>query len=187
MEEENWLAEPRPDPVAQESWIALEYAWLLVPLLILTLVGLSYYRAHCRRRAFHQLPADRREILFKALLFVIHNGAIEKGQIARGPHRKPANVLGELLTLNAHTVDEGLRRLIERGHLAGVCGSSAWRLTTHIESTPKGCLFHEEHFGSAGGVLDLAAFGLTILSSRAPDFPTPPKGILILPSSEEKR
>lgn len=161
--------------------------WLLAPLLVVAAVWVSHRRARAARRAFHTLEPSNRELLVKGVLFVVHNGAIEKGQTARGYVRKPAQVLADLLTLEVRLVDEALRRLIEHGYLNGVRGGTAWHLTTHIETTPKGRRFHEEHFGDAGGVLDLSPLGLVVLSGEAPAFPSLREvpDMLVLPRTED--
>ncbi|GAB3248234.1 hypothetical protein [Kineosporia babensis] len=192
MADENWADEPRLSTaaIAEEAWFVMEFAVLalvLVAALIAAAGWLAYRPVRGGRRAFHLLPPAERELVVKALLFVVHNGAIEKGQAGRGYVRKPARVLADLLALNVHTVDEALRKLVEHGYLGGVTGRSAWSLTTHIETTPKGRSFHLEHFGASGGVFALEPLGLVILSSESPRFPSlpPTPDILVLPRAED--
>ncbi len=167
---------PGPDSIAS----AFGY-W--VPLLLASIGWLSYRRVRNARRAYWALAPSERELVVKALLFVVHNGAIEKGQHAPGYARKPALVLADLLDLNRHTVDEGLRRLIEHGYLGGSRGASAWTLTTHIELTAKGHSFYDRHFGRTGGVYDLRrgapSSSVPLLPNpvrREPDHAAPGKG-----------
>jgi hypothetical protein len=178
MEGADWFGDPGPDSIAS----AVGY-W--IPLLLASLGWLSYRRVRNARRAYWSLPPTERELVVKALLFVVHNGAIEKGQTAPGYARKPALVLADLLDLNRHTVDEGLRRLIEHGYLGGSRGSSVWTLTTHIELTTKGRSFYERHFGKSGGVYDLAPWGTVILSAPAPE-PTSSPTLIRLPREKDK-
>jgi hypothetical protein len=176
MEGADWFGDPGPDSVAS----VFGY-W--VPALIAGLSWLSYRRVRNARRAYWSLPPSERELVVKALLFVVHNGAIEKGQSAPGYVRKPALVLADLLDLNRHTVDEGLRRLIQHGYLGGNRGTSVWTLTTHVELTTKGRAFYDRHFGRTGGVYDLAPWGTVILSAPAPE-PSSVRNLVAL--SQEK-
>jgi len=171
MEGADWFTDPGPGSIAAaaRSWVPLLLVW----------IGLLHYRRVRRaRRAYWSLPASERELVVKAMLFVVHHGAIEKAQSAPGYARKPALVLADLLDLNRHTVDEGLRRLIEHGFLGGSRGASVWTLTTHIELTPIGRSFCERQFGSGSGY-DLAPWGTLIRKAPAAG-PAPSRGLILL-------
>lgn len=177
MEGADWIGDSGPGSVA-----SVARYW--VPLLVVWIAWVNYRRVRNARLAYWTLLPTERELVVKALLFVIHNGAIEKGQSAPGYTRKPALVLSDLLDLNRHTVDEGLRRLIEHGYLGGSRGSSVWTLTTHVELTSKGKSFYEREFGASGGVYDLAPWGGVVLSTPAPEPPSVPS-LIVLPGERD--
>lgn len=143
---------------------ALSTLRIWLPLLVAAAAWIHHRRIRAARRRYHLLAPKDREIIVLAVIFAVHNGAIERGQIGRGQIRKPARVLADLLDREVHLVDEALRRLIAHGHLAGVCGGTLWHLATHIEITDFGRDFHTRHLYTPGVSHELAPWGALVHS-----------------------
>ena len=156
--------------MAGEGWLEEHDVAAITATSFLVLVLMFALRQAVRRRTYTRLAPAERELLARALLLVVHDGAVEKGQCALGHPRAPARVLGDLLGLDVHMVDTALGRLIEHGYLNGLPGSRFGSLITHLETTPKGRRFHERHFGTTGGVFEAAPLGLVVLTGQSSRF-----------------